>query len=186
MSEAGLPNAAESSAPPASRSFAERLLGVLRLDAGAYDDVAADRGALGQSVAVVLAAATGSAISAPAGPASAQAPIIWLYVAALWPVVSVLVTLLGRSFGHTVDFARVLRTIGFAFAPYALRALGLVPNDAVKVAVQFLATALLLATLVVGVRHALQTTTGRAGFICVVIALVLLLLWMASVYLTAA
>jgi hypothetical protein len=182
MSEAGIPNAA---APPSQRSFAERLVGVLRLDAAAYDDVASDPAALGQAAAVVVTAAVGRSISAEGGPFSVQGLLFLVQLIAIWPVNTLLVYGIGRWFGHTPDVMRVARVMGFALAPFALSVLGVVPVEAVRVAVAFLSTALLLATFVVGVRHALQTTTGRAGFVCVVIVLVLMFVSMVYRYLMA-
>ena len=44
----------------------------------------------------------------------------------------------------------------------------------VQIAVAFLWTALLIATFVVGVRQALSTSTGRAGFVCLVLLMTLI------------
>jgi hypothetical protein len=184
MSEAGVPNMA-STAPPNGRSFVERLLGVLRLDAAAYDDVAADPHALGQAALVVGVSAIGRAISAQGGPFSVQGMLFLVQVLAIWPINSLLVFVTGRWFGHTPDVMRVARVMGFALAPFALSVLGVVPVEAVRIAVAFLSTALLLATFVVGVRHALQTTTSRAAFVCVVIVLVLMFVSMIYRYLMA-
>jgi hypothetical protein len=184
MSEAGIPNTA-STAPPHGRSFVDRLLGVLRLDGSAYDDVAADPGALGQAAAVVLVAAACRAISARGGPFSEQGILFLVQLIAFWPVNTLLVFAIGRWFGHTPDLMRVARVMGFAMAPFALALLGLVPVEAVRFVVALLSTALLLATFVVGVRHALQTATGRAVFVSVVIALVLFFVSMVYNFLTA-
>lgn len=185
MSEAGVPNTATSSAPPAGRSFVDRLMGVLRLDAAAYEDIASDPAAIGQAAAVVAAAALGRAVSAQGGPLAAQGLLFLVQIAALWPVISLMVLAIGRWFGHPAEFSRVARVMGYAFAPFALAALGAVPVEAVQIAVAFLSTALLLATFVVGVRHALRTTTGLAGFVCMVIVLILVFVSMVYRYLTS-
>jgi len=185
MSEAGVPNPATSSEAKAGLSFVERLFGVLRLDGAAYEDVAADPSAMGQAAAVVVAAAAGRALTAVGGPFSTQGLLFLVQIAALWPTTSLLVFLIGRWFGHAGDLQRIARVMGFALAPFALAALGLIPVEAVQIAVAFLSTALLLATFVVGVRHALQTDTGRAGFVTVVIALVLVFVSMVYRYLSA-
>jgi len=180
MSQAGVPNTADATAPPVGRSFVDRVLGVLRLDASAYEDIASDPGSMPQAVAVVAAAAIGRAISAPGGPFSHDGLIFLVYIAALWPITSLLVLTVGRWFDHPSELARVARVLGFAMAPYALSVLGVVPVKPVQISM-----ALFLATFVVGVRHGLRTTTGRAGFVCVVIALILVFAWMIYVYLTA-
>jgi Yip1 domain len=184
MSEAGMPDTA-STKPAHGRSFVERLLGILRLDGAAYDDVAADPGAMGQAAAVVIAAAILRAVSAEGGPISRQGLLFLAQIALLWPVNSLMVFVIGRWFGHTPDLGRVARVLGFAMAPFALAAFGVVPVEAVRIAAAFLSTALVIATFVVGVRHALQTTTGRAAFVSIVIALVLVFVSMVYNFMTA-
>ena len=184
MSEAGIPNAA-STAPGSARSFVERLIGILRLDAAAYEDVAADPRALGQAAAVVAVSALGRAISAEGGPFSVQGLLFVVQIALLWPANTLLIFVIGRWFGHTPDLMRVARLMGFASAPLALAMLGIVPVEAVRIAVALLSTALWLATWVVGTRHALQTTTGRAAFVCVVMILILMFVSMVYRFLTA-
>jgi len=183
MSEAGIPNMA-STAPPSARSFFERLLGVLRLDSSSYDDVAADPRALGQAAAIVVIAALGRSISAQGGPLSFQAIWFLCQLILLWPALSLLVYAIGRWFGHTPDVLRVARVMGFSMAPFALGILHLIPVDWARNAVDLLWVALLIATLVVGIRQSLQTTTGQAAFISVVIAMILFFVSMVYQYLT--
>jgi hypothetical protein len=182
MSEAGIPNTA-STAPPA-RSFVERLLGVLRLDASSYDDVAADPRAIGQAAAIVGVAAIGRSVSAQGGPLGFQAMWFLGQLLLLWPVLSLLVYAIGRWFGHTPDLLRVARVMGFAMAPFALGVLHLIPVEWARNAADLLWVALLIATVVVGIRQALQTTTGQASFVAVVIALILFFVSMVFQYLT--
>lgn len=185
MSEAGVPDPTQASDPSAGRSFVERVVGVLRLDGAAYDEIGADPNALGQAAAVVIAAAAGRALSAVGGPFSTQGLLFLTQVSALWPVGALLVFAIGRSFGHAASFARCLRVMGFALAPFALAVLAVVPVQAVQIAVAFLSTALLIATFVVGVRHALQIDTGRAGFLALVVALILVFVSFVYRYLAA-
>ena len=106
-------------------------------------------------------------------------------IALLWPANTLMIFVIGRWFGHTPDLMRVARLMGFASAPLALAMLGVVPVEAVRIAVALLSTALWLATWVVGTRHALQTTTGRAAFVCVVMILILMFVSMVYRFLTA-
>jgi hypothetical protein len=183
MSEAGIPNTA-STAPRNARSFFERLLGVLRLDAASYDDIAADPRAVGQAAGVVAIAAIGRSISAQGGPLSFQALWFLGQLILLWPMLTLLVYGIGRWFGHTPDVLRVARVMGFAMAPFALGIFHIVPVDWARNAIDLLWVALLIATLVVGIRQSLQTTTGQAAFIAVVIALILFFVSMVYQYLT--
>jgi len=184
MTEA-VPDPTAASAPSAGRSFVERVVGVLRLDGAAYEEIASDPAALGQAAAVVIAAAAARALGALGGPFSTQGLLFLAQVTALWPISALLVLAIGHWFGHPQSFARVARVMGFALAPFLLTALAVVPVEAVQIAVAFLSTALLIATFVVGVRHALQTDTGRAGLLTLIIALVLVFVSMLYGYLTA-
>lgn len=182
MTEASIPDADTSIG---SRSFVNRVVGVLRLDASVYDEIAADPGAMGQAAAVVAAAAVGRALTAQGGPLAEQGLLFLVQITVLWPLLAVLVFAIGRWFGFQASLARIARVIGFALAPFALVVLGLVPVEAVQIAVAFLSTALLIATLVVAVRHALQTTIGWAGFVCAVVVLVMIFISMVYGYLAA-
>jgi hypothetical protein len=182
MSEASIPNAEPAAA---SRSFADRLVGVLRLDGATYDEIGADANAGGQAATVVALATIGRALSAEGGPLSTQGLLFLVQIPLLWPVLSGLVAAMGQWFGTPAPFARVLRIVGFAMAPFALAAFGAVPVEPVQVAAAFLSTALLIATLVVGVRHALSTSLGWAGFVCLVIFLILIFVSIAYVFVTS-
>jgi hypothetical protein len=188
MSQAGMPEtgtteAGQQAEPRPGRSFVERLTGVLRLDASAYDDVADDAGALGQAAAVVALAAVARSLSAEGGPLGGQGIAFMLQVAATWPVTSVLIWALGSWFGSPTAFPRVLRVIGFAMAPLLLTALNVLPAQFVRVAIDLLSTALLIATFVVGTRQALRTETGRAAFVCIVLFMILTFAFMVFRYL---
>lgn len=182
MSEASLQPELHSPAPLA-RSFVQRLTGTLRLDAGAYDEVAADTGALGQAAAIVGVAALARAIGSPAGPLSGEGIQAGVWVAAHWPLIAGLVWALANWFGHPVRFMPVLRVIGFAMAPLALWVLSAVRFEPVQVVSTFLAFALLIAGFVVGTRQVLKVPTGRAGFVTLVVALLLFFGTMVVTYL---
>ena len=184
MTEA-VPDPTATSAPRAGRSFIERIAGVLRLDGGAYEEIASDPAAMGQAAAVVVGAAAARALGAVGGPFSTQGLLFLAQITALWPIGTGLVFLLGRWFGHVQPIGRIARVMGFALAPFVLTVLGVVPVEAVQIAVAFLSTALLIATFVVGVRHALQTDTGRAGLLTLIIALTLVFVSMVYGYLSA-
>jgi len=183
MSEAGIPETASSSSAPApGRSFVERVTGVLRLDASAYDEAGADPAALGQAAAVVLAAAAAGAVSAKGGPFGGPGIAFAFQVVLYWPMSALLVWAVGNWFGHPSQLGRVLRIMGFAMAPLLLSVVNVVPNEWVRVAGALLSTALLIATYVVGVRQALQTSTGRAAFVCLVLLMTIFFIFMLTLY----
>jgi hypothetical protein len=150
----------------APRSFVERLLGALRLDASVYDEVEHDAGALPQAAGVVALAAVCAGVgNAAAGGAGLVGAVIgavigWLAGAAIIWFVGV------RLMEHSSDYPELLRTIGFASAPQLLLVLAAIPllGSVVRVAVLFWG----LAAYVVAVREALDVETGRAVLVCVI------------------
>lgn len=157
-------------------SFPRRLLRAARLDADTYEEIEADRTSLGQALAVVLGASVSTALGRAAqatlladGPGGAVWVDLVLDViepAVLWLGGSAFAYMIGATFFRgpetETDYAEVLRTVGFAFAPGLLRGLEFVlPGSAGPT----LALALALwvgAAGVVAVRAALDFTTLRA------------------------
>ena len=158
-----------SQGPVPRRSFGERLLGALRLDATVYEEVEHTPDALGQAAGVVALAALARALGV-SGDAGLIEGLIgelvggfmgWLFGAAVIWLIGV------KILKHTSDFQELLRSLGFASAPQLLYVLGALPLGP-------LAPVLVLAVLVLGVfawviavRQALDVTTGRSVGICV-------------------
>lgn len=162
------------SLPPASasssgRSFVERVLGALRLDAATFEEIEHDRSALGQSAAVVVLGGIAAAIGAAGQGGGAFGAVIGAILG--WAISSAFVWVVGVFFlEHTSDYPELLRTLGFASAPQLLLALRGIPllGALIGLAVFFWG----LAAWVVAVRQALDVTTGRAVWVCVLAALV--------------
>jgi hypothetical protein len=160
------------------RSFGERVLGAVRLEPGAWDEIARDPGALGQALAVVAAAALASALSAAAaGPASA-ALSSGLGSLASWLAITGLVWAAANVLGHRLGVVTALRVVGFAMAPLALVVLAAIPVVPVQMVVRLIALALFFAALVAGMRQTLRVETLRATLVCALAGLALLFLVM--------
>lgn len=162
-----------------------RMVRAARLDSSLYEEVEADRGALGQAIGVVvlgsIASGVGSggqigvtAVAVGAG----RELIVWLVWAALTYLIGA--KLLPET-QTRADAGELLRTIGFANAPCLLRIVGLIPGAADVV---FYITGIWrLAAMVVAVRQALDySSTWRAVVVCLIGLLVdvftrLVLLW---------
>jgi hypothetical protein len=148
--------------------FVDRVVGAARLDAKVYEEVEADRSAMGQAMAVVAAAALAAGIgSAGAGATGAVTAVVagivgWF----LWAVVTWLVgTKLLPEPGTSADLGQMLRTIGFSAAPGLLNVLGIIPL--LGWLAWIVALVWQLAAMVVAVRQALDyRTTGRAVLVC--------------------
>jgi hypothetical protein len=157
--------------PSPRRSFGERLVGAMKLDAAVYDEIEHDPTSMGQAAGVVVLAALATAIGGAGGPGAPG--LVGGVIGSLlgWLASTAVVWLIGvRFMQHTSDYAELLRTLGFASAPRLLAILGFIPIFGFLV---FLLAGILgLVAYVIAVRQALDVTTGRAILVCVLAYLV--------------
>jgi hypothetical protein len=155
------------------RRFIRRLIGVLVLDSGAFEEIEADRHASMQSVIVVLAvcaaagfAAFGLQVLGAAGFAAVAIGSLgaWLVWAA---VVTTIGTLTLPEQQTRSDLPELLRVLGFAWAPGVF--IGLASMRAAAPLVTVMVVAWTIAATVIGVRQALDyRSMPRAIAVCVV------------------
>jgi hypothetical protein len=152
-----------------TRSFGERLLGALKLDAQVYEEVEHDTNALGQAFVVVSIAAIAQGISAGGAGGGIGAVVGAIVGGALaWLVATAVIWLIGvKLMDHTSDYAELLRTTGFASAPGILAAIGVLPIGPLRPILGLGIFVLSVIAYVIAVRQALDITTGRAVLICV-------------------
>jgi hypothetical protein len=147
-------------------TFAARLTGAAMLDVRIYEEVEADRAAMGQAILVVVL----SSLAAGVGPALAQrgrgllvgvaaALIGWLP----WTWLTWLIgTRLLPGASTSADWGELLRTTGFASAPGILRVLAVIPL--LGWLVYFVVAVWMLVAYVIAVRQALDyASTWRAA-----------------------
>ena len=183
MSEAGTQqNANEGTPAVAGRSFVERFVGAFRLDGSVYEEVANDPSALAQAAGVAATAAAARAVGGFSATTSGEAVFGALSVFAFWPLAAFLVWTVGNLLRTPGEFGRVLRVVGFAMAPLVLVSLVVVPNEWFRAGVSLVTYALLFGALVVGVRQALRIDTGRAAFVCIVVAMMFFLIYSMAIY----
>ena len=156
----------------------DRMIRAAKLDSALYEEVEADRDALGQSALVVVASSLAVGIaSLAAGGAMGliggtfMALVSW----AVWAgVIWVIGTKLMPEPGTRSDFQELLRVIGFSSAPGVLRIFGFIPI--LGWLLNFAIALWMAAAMVVAVRQALDyTSTGRAVVVCLLGWLVYLL-----------
>jgi len=152
-------------------NFKDRIIRAAKLDVNLYEEVEADKGALGQAMGVVvlssIAAGIGSIVRG--GPGG----ILMGTIAALigWYVWAYLTYFIGTKFlpepQTKADYGQLLRTIGFASSPGLIRILGIIPGLA---GVVFLVASIwMLIAMVIAVRQALDyQSTLRAVGVCVI------------------
>lgn len=154
-------------APPTDRSLLRRMVRASRLEAGLFEEVEADKKSISQALIVVLLATAAGGLGSHLGGHSPRHVVIdLLEPLVLWSVGSVFSYMVGATFlrgPHTAtDYAEVLRTTGFGFAPGIFRVLAGVPPPSVGFACTVVADLWMLAAGIVAVRQALDFTTLRA------------------------
>jgi hypothetical protein len=164
----------------------ERAIGAARLDAATYEEVEADPTALGQAMAVVVAASVAAGIGAGNPGLGMLGAVVFNLIAwYAWAFVTWWVgTRILPEPTTESDIGEMLRVTGLSAAPGVLGVLGVVPGVG---GLAMLASSLWqLATMVVAVRQALDfTSTGRAIGVCLVGFLVYLALLLVLVTLFA-
>ena len=152
-------------------SMVDRMIRAAKLDAQRYEEVEADRGALGQAMGVVvLASIAGGVGSGRLGGltgffiGTVGALIAWFIWAALTYFIG---TKILPESTTRADVGELLRTTGFSSSPGLIRALGLVPGIT---GIVFLVSGVwMLIAMIIAVRQALDyRSTFRAVGVCVI------------------
>jgi len=148
----------------------DRMIRAARLDASLYEEVEADRGAMGQAMGVVVL----SSVAAGIGTVSTSGfwGIITGTVIALvgWFIWAWLIYLIGTKLlagpDTSSNLGEVLRAVGFSASPGILRILGIIPG--LRGIVFAIAGIWMLVAMVVAVRQALDfRNTWWAVAVCV-------------------
>jgi hypothetical protein len=164
-----------------ARPITERMLGAIRLDAAAYEEIEADQKATGEAAFIVVGtslltgAVNGVVTGASAGFAGAIAAFLgWVFYA--WVAYIVGVKLFPGPQTKS-SWGELARTLGYANTPRFLVIFELVPGFA-GVA-RFVVSGWVLVATIVALRAALDVTTGRAILVaigCVVAQIVIFII----------
>jgi len=152
-------------------SFAERMIGAAKLDVKIYEEVEADKNALGQALGVVLIASLAAGIGTLSR-AGMSGLVIGLIAALVgWFIWAFLTYLIGTKLlpepQTKSDMGELLRTIGFSSSPGVLRIFGIIP--ALEMIAFLVAGIWMLVAMVIAVRQALDySSTWRAVGVCVI------------------
>lgn len=148
-----------------------RMIRAAKLDVNLYEEVEADKGALGQAMTVVvlssIAAGIGSIRQAGIGGiliGTVTALIGWY----IWAYLTYFIgTRLLPEPQTQADHGELLRTIGFSSSPGLIRILGIIPG--INTIVSLVASIWMLIAMVIAVRQALDyKSTGRAVGVCLI------------------
>ena len=152
-------------------SFKGRIIRAAKLDVHLYEEVEADKGAMGQAMGVVVL----SSIAAGVGSISigGLGGILIGTITALmgWYVWAYLTYFIGTKFfpepQTKANHGELLRTIGFSSSPGLIRVLGIIPG--LGGIVLFAASIWMLVAMIIAVRQALDyKSTLRAVGVCVI------------------
>jgi len=165
-------------------NFMDRIIRAAKLDIKVYEEVEADKGALRQSMIVVVI----SSIAAGFGSIEKvgfNGILVGTIIALIsWYVWAYLTYFIGTKLlpepQTKADHGELLRTIGFSSSPGLIRILGIIPG--LGWVVFFVASIWMLAAMVIAVRQALDyQSTVRALGVCIIgwiiQALILMLLF---------
>ena len=160
-------------------ALVNRMIRAAKLEPQLYEEVEADRGAMGQAMGVVVL----SGVAAGVGMIGTQGMlgVIFGTVTALlgWYIWAFLTYFIGVKLLPEAqtksDYGELLRTIGFSSSPGILRVAGIIPG--LQGIISFVAGIWMLVAMVIAVRQALDyTSTMRAVGVCIIGWLVQMLL----------
>ncbi len=152
-------------------NFKDRIIRAAKLDINLYEEVEADKGAMGQAMGLVVLSAVAAGIGS-IGKAGAAGIVIGTITALIsWYIWAYITYFIGtRIFPEQqtkADHGELLRTIGFSSAPGLLRVLGIIPFF--YGIIFFLTGIWMLIAMVIAVRQALDyKSTPRAIGVCIV------------------
>ena len=152
-------------------NITERMIRASKLDVDLYEEVEADKEAMGQAVTIVVL----SGVAAGIGSLGALG-IKGLFIGTIsalvgWFVWAYITFIVGTKIlpepQTEADYGQLLRTIGFSSAPGVIRVLGIIP---ILYGLTTLAAGIwMLVAMVVAVRQALDyKSTWRAVGVCIV------------------
>jgi len=151
--------------------FFNRIIRAAKLDANLYEEVEADKGALGQAAGVVVL----SSIAAGLGTVTTAGinGILMGTLAALigWCIWAYIAYFIGTKIlfepQTKADYGELLRTIGFSSSPGLIRVFGIIPGFLWPVSM--IASIWMIAAMVIAIRQALDyKSTSRAIGVCII------------------
>lgn len=152
-------------------SFKDRMILAAKLDVNLYEEVEADKDALGQAMGVVVLSSLAAGIGSIGNVGIVG--VLSGTIAALigWYVWAYITYFIGTKFlpepQTQADHGELLRTIGFSSSPGLIRVLGIIPG--LTGIVFSVASIWMLVAMVIAVRQALDyRSTLRAIGVCVI------------------
>ena len=166
--------------------FTDRMIRAAKLDVNLYEEVEADKGAMGQAMGVVILSSVAAGIGT-IGITGIKGLFFGTIVALLgWFIWAFLTYFIGTRLlpepQTKADYGELLRTIGFSSSPGVLRVLGIIPM--LGTILNFIIGIWMLVAMIIAVRQALDyKSTWRAVGVCLIgwiaqIAIFALFFWL--------
>jgi hypothetical protein len=152
-------------------SFTDRMIRAAKLDVNLYEEVEADKGAMGQAMQVVILSSVAAGIGT-IGTTGIKGLVLGTIVALVgWFIWAFLTYFIGTRLlpepQTKADYGELLRTIGFSSSPGVLRVLGIIPM--LGNILNFIVGIWMLVAMVIAVRQALDyNNTWRAVGVCLI------------------
>ena len=162
-------------------NFTTRVIRAARLDVNLYEEVEADKAALGQAMGVVVLSGVAAGIGS-IGSAGFSGIITGTMAALIgWFIWAYITYIVGTKIlpqpQTKADYGELLRTIGFSSSPGLIRVFAVIPFLS---GIIFLVTSIwMLIAMVIAVRQALDYTgTLRAVGVCIIGWILQMITWM--------
>ncbi len=152
-------------------TFKDRIIRAAKLDVHLYEEIEADRGALGQAMGVVVLSSIAAGVGS-IGRVGLSGILLGTVIALIgWYVWAYLTYFIGTKLlpepQTKANHGELLRTIGFSSSPGLIRVLAIIPGLAGVVF--FVASIWMLVAMVIAVRQALDyKSTLRAIGVCAI------------------
>ena len=152
-------------------SLTDRMMRAAKLDVNLYEEVEADKGAMGQAMGVVILSSVAAGIGS-IGTIGIMGLIFGTILALVgWFIWSYLTYAIGTKLlaepQTKADYGELLRTIGFSSSPGVLRVFGVIPM--LENIIYIICGIWMLVAMVIAVRQALDyKSTLRAVAVCLI------------------
>ena len=152
-------------------AFTDRMIRAAKLDVNLFEEVEADKSAMGQAMGVVILSSVAAGIGT-IGTTGLKGLLFGTVTALVaWFIWAFLTYFIGTRLlpepQTKADYGELLRTIGFSSSPGVLRVLGIIPM--LGFIVNFLVGVWMLVAMVIAVRQALDyKSTWRAVGVCLI------------------
>ena len=151
--------------------YLDRIIRAAKLDVNLYEEVEADKGAMGQAMGVVLFSSVAAGIGSMGAVGTKGITVGVITALIAWYVWAYITYLVGTKIlpepQTKADHGELLRTIGFSSSPGLIRILGIIPG--IGGIIFLIASVWMLVAMVIAVRQALDfKSTYRAVSVCII------------------